>query len=128
MEALQWKKLGVEVGKGFPAGLVVGGPRDQGLDLTAAEAGVKHFFDILFLSMIGDAGRRRPLSVARKRVGVDRLEERDVEDGVDFHGCREVEAVGVRANSFRDGPLPKVLVVELEGGVNGVDVFPKEAH
>ena len=64
-------------------------PVNEVLELATACARIQNFFSLEFLVIVDDDGRRRVLHSAGDVVRVERLEEADMEHGMDPHGAWE---------------------------------------
>ena len=101
-------------------------PVNEVLDLAVTDTGVQDCFDFEFFLAVDDDWWRRILDTARDIVGMEGLEKRDVEHGMDLHGRGKLEAEGCLANLGSDGERAETLVVELVAGASRSDVASEE--
>lgn len=101
-------------------------PVNEVLDLAVTDTGVQDCLDFEFFLAVDDDWWRGILDTAGDVVGMEGLEKRDVEHGVDLHGRGKLKAEGCLANLGGDGERAETLVVELVAGASRVDVASKE--
>ena len=100
----------VEITCRFPGHLIlyslIAYPFNKVFELTSTRgiARVKHSSDLIDLLTFGvDFDRARAkFELVGVRWFVIGIEEGNMEDGVDFHGGRKVEAIGVGSDTFED--------------------------
>ena len=67
-------------------------PIDEILELAAADPGVENLTNLELWQTVHLDEKGNSLNATRKRVGHMRLQEADVEDGMDVHAGGEVES------------------------------------
>jgi hypothetical protein len=95
----------------LPGFFVIASPTDPILDTAAIASAIEDFFDFIVLLAINNDWRRRRLDLARQGIFRCRFQQGNMEDRVDFHGCRELELVCMGGNFFDDFELSKALEV-----------------
>ena len=103
-------------------------PVNEVLELATASARIQNFLGLEFLVVVDDNGRRRILHSAGNVVRAKRLEEADMEHGMDPHGAWELELVGGIADLGLDGERPEALGVEFVAGTGRLDVAPQKPN
>ena len=71
---------------------IVPDPIDEILDFAAADLGVENLMIFELRQTVHLDGKGDSLNAAKKRVGHMRLQEADVEDGMDVHAGGEIES------------------------------------
>ena len=79
-------------------------PGDEVSELLAIKLRIKDLIDFKFLFGVDNDGRRWWLSTSGNRIGgLVRLEEGDVENGVNLHRFGQRKPIGLGADAFCDG-------------------------
>jgi len=126
MEAIDGLQA-VHIGCGLPGRPVISGPLHEVLQLFPAteDPRVEDIVDAVLVLTVDNDRRGWQLALARERVLCRMLQERHVEDRMDLHAGRQIEAGRVRCAQVRVGEhfeRTEPSVVQLAGWPSGDDV------
>jgi len=91
-------------------------------------ATIKNGFNFIFILAVDLDRRWRFLKSTSDGISNDRFEQRDMEDGVYFHGRREFEAVRPGSNLIKDLKWTEFNIIEFTARTQSLNITTKEPN
>ena len=107
---------------------IVSHPIYKILNFAPSDPRVENVADFKLGQTVHLDGRRDLLDTAGERVGHMRLQEADVEDRMDMHGRRKIQAERRCPNLANDNKGTKATNIQLGGRTSRGDVASREPH
>ena len=114
----------------FPRTLrfIVPDPIDEVKEPAPHELGIQNCGHLMVWRAVHNDRRWRRHDTTREGVGMVRLEEADVEDGMEFHRGRQLQAIRRGADLAQNRKRTQTTDIQFGGRTSGSDVAPGQPY